>query len=232
MPNPIPRQLTLGVSLDDDAQFENFLVTEQNASLVNTLTSDANEGFLYIWSKGASGLSHLLQAACHRATAAGRGAIYIPLAERAQFVPQILEGAESLSLVCIDDIETIAGDAEWESALFTAFNAMQQSGTRLVVASHAPAQQLQIRLPDLLSRLQSGLLYQLFELSDEEKLSALQLRAGKRGLELPDAVGEFILLRADRNLTTLMGILDALDQSSLQQQRRLTVPLVKSTLGW
>lgn len=232
MPNKSPHQLTLGVSLDDDAQFENFYVTGQNASPISALQAEDSDSFLYIWGKGSAGLSHLLQAACHSATNAGRGAIYIPLAERAQFAPQILEGADSLALVCIDDVECIAGDAEWESALFTAFNAMQQSGTRLVVASHSPAQQLQIALPDLLSRLQSGLLYQLFELSDEDKLRALQLRAAKRGLELPDAVGEFILLRAERNLTALMGILDALDQSSLQQQRKLTVPLVKSTLGW
>jgi len=95
-----------------------------------------------------------------------------------------------------------------------------------------PAQQLPILLPDLLSRLQSGLLYQLVELDDEDKLLALQLRAKKRGLDLPDSVGEFILLRAERNLSTLMRILDELDHRSLQQQRKLTVPLVKETLGW
>ncbi len=232
MPNSNPDQLTLGVSLDDDAQFENFFTSKDNQSLVAALGADAGEDFLYLWGNGSPGLSHLLQASCHRATAAGRGAIYIPLAERAQFAPQILHGAESLSLVCIDDIESIAGEGEWESAIFTAFNALQQSGTRLIVASHTPAQQLAIQLPDLLSRLQSGLLFQLFELSDEDKLSALQMRARKRGFDLPDAVGEFILLRAQRSLSTLMQILDELDHSSLQQQRKLTVPLVKSTLGW
>ncbi|MEX0963323.1 MAG: DnaA regulatory inactivator Hda [Pseudohongiellaceae bacterium] len=231
-PSLKPGQLTLGIGLDDDAQFENFFVSAQNQSLLDTLIADQGEAFLYLWGNGSPGLSHLLQASCHRATAAGRGAIYIPLAERIQFAPQILEAAESLSLVCIDDIESIAGEAEWEAALFTAFNALQQTGTRLLIASHRPAQQLDIQLPDLLSRLQSGLLFQLFELSDEDKLRALQLRAKKRGLELPDAVGEFILLRAQRNLTTLMGILDELDRSSLQQQRKLTVPLVKSTMNW
>lgn len=232
MPNPDPHQLTLGIGLDDDAQFANFYVSERNRPLLEVLAQEAGENFLYLWGNGSAGLSHLLQAACHRMTSAGRGAIYIPLEERSLFAPQILEGAESLSLVCIDDIERIAGNEEWESAIFTAFNAMQQTGARLIVASHSPAQKLAIRLPDLLSRLQSGLLYQLFELNDDEKLLALQLRARKRGLELPSAVGEFILLRADRNFAKLVEILDALDRSSLQQQRRLTVPLVKSTLGW
>jgi len=232
MPNSSPDQLTLGVGLDDDAQFENFFVSDVNQPLVSALAAGEEEPFLYIWGNGSPGLSHLLQASCNRATAEGRGAIYVPLADRAQFAPQILEGAESLSLVCIDDIEHITGDDEWEAALFTAFNAMRQTGTQLIVAGHMAAQQLPIQLPDLHSRLQSGLLFQLFELSDEDKLSALQLRARQRGFDLPDAVGEFILLRAQRDLSALMQILDELDHSSLQQQRKLTVPLVKSTLGW
>ena len=232
MPNTNHDQLTLGVGLDDDARFENFFVSDVNQSLVSALAASENESFLYIWGNGSPGLSHLLQASCNKSTAEGRGAIYVPLADQSQFAPQILEGAESLSLVCIDDIESIAGDVEWEAALFTAFNAMRQTGTQLIIAGHMGAQQLTIQLPDLHSRLQSGLLFQLFELSDEDKLSALQLRARQRGFDLPDAVGEFILLRAQRSLSALMQILDELDHSSMQQQRKLTVPLVKSTLGW
>jgi DnaA family protein len=232
MPNANPDQLTLGVGLDDDARFENFFVSDVNQSLVSALAASEKEPFLYIWGNGSPGLSHLLQASCNKSTADGRGAIYVPLADQSQFAPQILEGAESLSLVCIDDIESIAGDVEWEAALFTAFNAMRQTGTQLIIAGHMAAQQLTIQLPDLHSRLQSGLLFQLFELSDEDKLSALQLRARQRGFDLPDAVGEFILVRAQRSLSALMQILDELDHSSMQQQRKLTVPLVKSTLGW
>lgn len=232
MPNANPDQLTLGIGLDDDANFENFLASEENRSLLSYLKEGGADRFVYLWGNGSPGLSHLLQASCHRASAEGLGAIYVPLSERAQFPPEILVGAESLALVCLDDIDCIAGIPEWESAIFTAFNSLQLTGTRLIVSSARPAQQLEIELPDLHSRLQSGLVFQLFELSDEDKLLALQLRAKSRGLELPDAVGEFILLRAERNLKALMQILDELDRSSLQQQRKLTVPLVKSTLGW
>ena len=232
MPNSNLDQLPLGVGLDDDAQFGNFFVSDTNQSLLSALTAGEEEPFLYIWANGSPGLSHLLQASCNKASSEGRGTIYVPLADHAQFAPQILEGAEFLSLVCIDDIENIAGDVEWEAALFTAFNEMRQTGTQLIIAAHMAAQQLAIQLPDLHSRLQSGLLFQLNELSDEDKLSALQLRAKQRGFDLPAAVGEFILLRADRNLSALMQILNELDHSSMQQQRKLTVPLVKSTLGW
>jgi DnaA-homolog protein len=60
----------------------------------------------------------------------------------------------------------------------------------------------------------------------------LQLRARNRGMELGDSVADYILTRAERKLGALMSILDELDKSSLEQKRKLTVPLVKSTLGW
>jgi|FLOH01.1.fsa_nt_gi DnaA-homolog protein len=235
-------QLALGLGLDDDARFENFLVSAENQQLLDYLQADCDEQFVYIWGKGSPGLTHILQAACHKSTAedsmveestmATSGALYLPLKEKRQLSPEILQGVSSLSLVCIDDIDEIAGDESWESALFTAFNSIKESRARLIIAGKTAPKNLAIDLPDLHSRLQSGLILQLKELDDKGKLLALQLRAKQRGIELPDAVAEFILLRAQRSLLALMGILDKLDQSSLEQKRKLSIPLVKSTLGW
>jgi DnaA family protein len=91
---------------------------------------------------------------------------------------------------------------------------------------------LDIKLGDLQSRLQSGLMLQIKDLNDSEKISLLQLRAENRGMKLPDAVAEFILLRADRSIVGLMRVLDKLDTRSLQEKRSLTVPLVKECMGW
>ena len=233
MPAATPNQLNLGIRLDDDATFENYLVTGANQQAVTNLFSlDTADPYTYIWGTGSTGLTHLLQAACHQHTMADRNAIYVPLAGKSQLAPEILIGANSLSLVCIDDADRLDGDEEWEAALFTAFNAMAESDTRLIIAAKTAPQNLSVNLADLQSRLQSGLVFQLLELSDTEKLLALQLRARHRGMDLSDSVAEFILLRAERSLTTLMEILDKLDESSLQEQRSLTIPLVKSTLGW
>ncbi len=232
MPAFSPDQLTLGISLDDDAQFENFFTSADNQQLVDNLQLPDTEHYLYLWGNGSPGLSHLLQAACHKATAEGGSAVYLPLLDKSQFTAQILQGVDSLSLVCIDDIHAVASDDEWEAALFTAFTAIRESQSRLIISAGMAPQHLPIKLPDLHSRLQSGLILQLRELNDENKLLALQLRASKRGFEMPAAVGEFILLRAQRSLSVLMQILNELDRTSLQQKRKLTVPLVKSALGW
>lgn len=225
-------QLTLGIGLDDDARFENFLVGRQNQQALDFLQADGNEQFVYVWGSGSPGLTHILQAACHRSTTQGKASLYLPLKEKSHLAPEILDGVSSLALVCIDDVDVIAGEENWESALFTAFNSIKEGNTRLIIAGRSAPQNLEIKLPDLHSRLQSGLILQLQALDDEEKLLALQLRAKARGIELPAAVAEFILLRAQRSLSSLMQILDQLDQSSLQQKRKLTIPLVKSTLAW
>lgn len=230
-------QLALGVSLDDDATFANFLVSQGNEQAVVQLQAPSQdpsqaEQFLYLWGTAGSGLTHLLQAACHHASEQGLGAIYVPLSECVELGPDILHGTNSLSLVCLDSLDSIAGMKEWESELFTLFNALREAGSRLVITNHCSPQQTAIELPDLVSRLQSGLALQVLELSDSEKRRSLQLRAANRGMELADASADYILQRANRNLAELMQILDVLDENSLRQQRKLTVPFIKQVLGW
>ena len=63
-------------------------------------------------------------------------------------------------------------------------------------------------------------------------MEAFELRARNRGLNLAAGVPEFIGIRAERRLDALMEILERLDESSMQRQHRITIPLVKEILGW
>ncbi|MFK7862724.1 MAG: DnaA regulatory inactivator Hda [Pseudohongiellaceae bacterium] len=228
-------QMTLPVELNDDARFENFYVSAKNKqlllSLKNSITPNSNN-FIYLWGGDSSGKSHLLQALCHQAEVIGKTSLYLSCKDLQSISPEVLEGAQSLSLVCIDDAELISGLVNWEQALFTLFNQLKESDTAFVLASNASATDLTIGLADLKSRIQSMLVYNLFRLDDEDKKKALQLRAAQRGFQLPDLVADFILARAGRGFSELMSVLDTLDSTSLVEQRKLTVPLVKTTLGW
>lgn len=157
---------------------------------------------------------------------------YVPLDKRAYFVPEVLDGMEQLALVCIDNIECIAGDEEWEMAIFNLYNRITETGrTRLFITGDRPPRQLNLRLPDLASRTDWGQIYKLQPLSDEEKLLALQLRGKLRGFELPEDVGRFLLKRLDREMRTLFMTLDQLDRASITAQRKLTIPFVKEITG-
>ncbi|HTO18002.1 MAG TPA: DnaA regulatory inactivator Hda [Pseudomonas sp.] len=232
-----PVQLPLGVRLRDDATFANYYPGANAAALgyVERLCdADAGwaENLIYLWGNDGVGRSHLLQAACLRFEQHGEPALYLPLGEVVTLGPELLDNLEQYELVCLDDLDAIAGRADWEEALFHLFNRLRDAGRRLLLAASASPRELGIQLPDLQSRLSLSLVFQLQELSDEDKLRALQLRASRRGLHLTDEVGRFILTRGARSMSALFDLLEQLDQASLQAQRKLTIPFLKETLGW
>ncbi|HSC83585.1 MAG TPA: DnaA regulatory inactivator Hda [Pseudomonas sp.] len=232
-----PIQLPLGVRLRDDATFANYYPGANAAALgyVERLCeADAGwtESLIYLWGGEGVGRSHLLQAACLRFEQRGEQAVYLPLAEVADYGPELLDGLDQSELVCLDDLDAVAGRADWEEALFHLFNRLRDSGRRLLLAATVSPRELPIQLADLQSRLTLALVFQLHSLSDEDKLRALQLRASRRGLHLTDEVGRFILTRGERSMSALFELLERLDQASLQAQRKLTIPFLKEVLGW
>lgn len=191
----------------------------------------ANESVIYFWSTESAGRSHLLHAACTQLSAQGEAVSYIPLDKYQSLFPGLLEGMEHLSLVCLDNIEAIAGNKEWEVAIFDLYNRiLETSTTCLLITGNVTPRELKLSLPDLASRLDWGQVYKLKALSDEDKLQALCLRAELRGFKLPEDVGRFLLKRLDREMRTLFTTLDHLDRASIAAQRKLTIPFVKETL--
>ncbi len=225
-----PIQLTLGVSLDDEAKFENFYLTDGNRPLLTELQSEFS--MLYLWGSPGSGRTHLLQSLCHKQAAADNPAIYIPLADYENYSTAMLEGLSALNVICIDDIHAISGNTEWEIALFDFFNEAKHNQSRIVFSADCSPQELSITLRDLRSRLQSIPVFRIAAMSDKQSIGALIFRARQRGMALNDATAEFIYRRSNRSIEQLMELLDKLDQVSLSEQRRLTIPLVKETMGW
>ncbi|MCG6659028.1 DnaA regulatory inactivator Hda [Halomonas campisalis] len=229
-----PAQLPLGVGLRDDATFASFL-PGSNAGLVDRLTHQldaAGEPFVYLWGASGTGRTHLLQAACHAASDRDLRALYLPLNELGHFPPLMLEEAERLDLVAIDDVDVVVGRRRWEEGLFHAFNRLRDAGRRLIMAADTSPRQLPVKLPDLASRLTWGVTFHLQGLDDAQRLQALQLRARVRGMQLPDEVARYILHRGPRGLGALCEALETLDRASLSAQRKLTIPFVKQALGW
>lgn len=225
-------QLTLGVGLRDEATFANYF-SGKNTLLVEELKKSAEgngDPVIYFYGSGGQGSTHLLQACCHAANLHGLTSVYIPLAHLLEFSPQILEGLESLNLVCIDDVHRIAGKPLWEEAFFHAYNRIRDVGGHLIVTANVAPKLLNFSLPDVISRLAWGMVFQLQSLTDEEKLRVLIMRAQCRGMTLSEEVGKFILTHCPRHMATLFAALDALDKISLAAQRKLTIPFVKTVL--
>jgi DnaA family protein len=228
-----PMQIPLNIHLPEIAAFESFIEGDNGLLLKLLKQSAQHQGELqiYCWAETGSGKSHLLQATCRLAVQHGHTASYLPLAQLLAYSPQIFENLESLQLVCIDDLDSIAGLTDWEQGLFSLINRCRVHGTRLVLAATKTVNDLNFSLPDLVSRLGWGPVFQIRPLSDADKLKVLQSRAQARGIELPDAVGQYMLRHYHRELRFLCEQLDTLDRASLVEQRRLTIPFIKSILN-
>ena len=227
------KQLALAIKLNDEATLVDFnwgsntLLQQQ---LHNMLTT-RKDRLLYLWGALGSGKSHLLQACC-QAVNSTQSAIYLPLALLKEWGPQTIEGLEEQTLICVDDIDVIAKDHAWEEALFHLYNKIKDMEKSILIISgnQSPAT-IPIQLADLRSRLSWGLVIQLMELNDEDKINTLKLHALKRGFDLPGSVGQFLLNRCSRNMHDLHQLLNHLDDASLAAQRKITIPFVKSILN-
>ena len=225
-------QLPLGLVLKDSARFESYFPGLNNELLQHLQLAASGDGERLVYLAGAPGMgkTHLLQAACHSASQGGRRSSYLPVQALLQLTPAVLEDLEQLDLVCLDDVSAAAGHPDWETGLFDLFNRVRAADTTLLVAAEQRPDLCGFTLPDLASRLGWGVTYTLKALDDEDVTAALCCRARGRGLELPEETAQFLLRRFPRDLPTLFALFDTLDTASLIEQRRLTIPFVKSVL--
>jgi DnaA family protein len=226
------QQLPLGVRIPDRAVFESFLPARNLQAVEHAARLASGETTAVTWVCGPSsgGKTHLLQAVCARASEAGGRAGYFPLAELAALGVGVLDGLTLLECICIDDVDRVVGELEWERALFGVFREVQEKETRLIVAAKSPPALLPWKLPDLGSRFSAAAIFQLRELDEREQQEAMQLRARLRGFELPDDTARWLQRRFPRDMRTMYGLLDTLDEAALVAQRRLTIPFIRSVL--
>lgn len=245
-----PKQLALRLSLDDEATFGNYYCAadgsanlavvahlQQCVGLWAQRESDIASGillkeFVWLWGSTGVGCSHLLQAACHELDARGQAVFYLSLSAWRDLTPDVLLGLEQVAVLCLDDIDEVAGIPAWEEALFHLYNRMAASQTPLLAAGRSSPQYTRFALKDLHSRLQSAAVFQLHPLDDEHKMAALQMRAAHLGFELSDEVAGYLVRRCERSMRALIAALHELDRHSLETQRKVTIPLLKALMNW
>lgn len=225
------KQLLLDLSAKQAPDFETFVVGRNaeashllkqiglNVSRSPSKTS-ADDRFVYLWGEAGSGRSHLLQA------------LALAGAEKSRYIGAAAAAAEfdydpAIHLYLIDDCAQLSATAQIDA--FNLFNQIREQGGYLVSAGDAPPAQLKVR-EDLRTRLGWGLIYQIHTLSDEEKIEALTQAAAARGMILSPGLLPYLITHFRRDMQSLSAILNALDHYSLETQRPVTLPLLRSLL--
>ena len=224
-------QLALDLQLRESYTFENFIAGDNSlaVNMLKHMSMAKGEQQLLIWGGAYCGKSHLLQAVCQLASQQNLSTCYIPLKQFIHYTPDVLDDLETIDLVCIDDdVQGIEHKPEWQEKCFDLINRMRETGNTLLFSATLPPNELGLQLEDLRTRLNWGPVIQLEYLDDLRKQEALQLRASIKGFELPQQVASYMLNNYSRDMAALFEKLEHLDQVSLQQQRRLTIPFVKT----
>lgn len=229
----MPQQMILNVATGDGLSFESFYTSALNQDLFTLLKafSERSESSqIFVSGEQHSGKTHLLQACCNHATNLGQRVSYLPLKALVGHGPGVTRGLDAMDFVVVDDIDQVLGDRDWEEAIFDLINHARSCQQRLLFAATENPRHLKCTLPDLASRLIWGETYTLNSLSDDDKHLALKQRASQRGFELNDRVLDYLSRHYPRDMGSLLSILEVLDQESIRQQTKITVPFVKQVL--
>ncbi|MBC6413593.1 MAG: DnaA regulatory inactivator Hda [Chromatiales bacterium] len=232
----LSKQLLLRFGPQKNKVFDNFLPTN-NKTVVDHLhhLCQSNLGVsyqTYLWGPPSSGKSHLLQATCSAITHRSKRSIYLPLQLVGDKVSSILNGLESVDLVCIDEAEFIAeSKIDIEGPLFNLINRVRDENGCLLVAGRSNPRQLALRLSDLKSRLLWGSVHKLTAITDEHKPAALALHAKLNGTEIPAVAITYLLNHYPRDMDSLIKVVNHISRVGFQCKHRLTIPFVKRVLA-
>ena len=216
-------QLLLDLRLPPPTGFADF-ITGANEELIARLKTLADPfvcNAVTLWGPSGCGKSHLL------AATASEAAPHRPV--RLLTAASVGEGIDAPegALIVIDDLQHL--DAVAQLTLFRLFNGARSMLHSLLLATRLPPRALAVR-EDLRTRIGQTLIYEVRPLSEADTCAALAHHAAARGMVLSDELLTYLLTRVQRDLPTLLALLDRLDCASRAAKRPPTLPLLREVL--
>ena len=230
-----PKQLIFPFQINQKASFDSFFCSPDNQNLMTRLAdivSGPDTSELIIHGEEGSGKSFLMQAICNELSSAEKKFAFIPMKKAFNMGVEIFQNLGSLDAVCIDDLQLILANQDWETALFNLINESQQSSCSLML-SLGGTQHLDesVILPDLLSRIKRMEFIALHAVQDEFFNQAINFVAQQLDIKIEEAELEFLLKHQTRMFSLLVENIITLDNQAASLKRKITIPLIKETLS-
>ena len=223
-----PKQLTFPWIKQNIASFDDFYFDPKNFGLKKNLLEEDDDLFLYGIKK--SGKSFLLQSVCNFYASKNKSSLYIPIAEVMKYGISFMDSLDNLDVICIDDIDLINFDKEWEIAIFNLINDCLISKCRLIFSSAFNPSSIKFDLKDLISRIKKMNHIELFPVSEDNLNDALNFICNLRSINLGEKEINYLVTYSKRNISDLINIINKLDKTSMQLKRKITVPLIKEVI--
>ena len=192
-----------------------------------------------------TGKTYLLQSLCNHYFDEGKTSLLIPLKEVKDLGSQITESLENLDLICIDDVDLIAGDNSWEIAVFNLINNCLLTNCRLVFCSSFNPSNINFELKDLLSRIKKINHIELFPVNTNNLSKAIKFIANSRSINLGEREIDYLITYSERSIANLVNIISGvrepisfmiaalfqnIESIFMELKRKISVPLIKEVI--
>ena len=104
-----------------------------------------------------AGKSHLLHAASNLADSLGKSSLCLAMSELTQLSVEVLDGLEQIDLICIDDIQLLVGNAQWQQAIFDLFNRVKEQGKHIIIAGDCSVNDIGLETAGFMFKVKLGL---------------------------------------------------------------------------
>jgi chromosomal replication initiator protein len=225
--------------------FQSFVVAESNRLAVAAAIACAErpgEDYnpVFIYSTPGLGKTHLLQAVAQRANQCGHEAVYVT---SEHFTNEFISAVSlsrtdefrrryrSAKLLCIDDIQFLAGKGRTQEEFFYTFNDLHSDGCQIVLAADRPPNAITGFEPRLSSRFGWGLIADIQPPDEETRLAILQCKAKEQRVELPPDVARFLADRTRDNVRELEGTLNQVVALARITTMRINIELARKALA-
>jgi chromosomal replication initiator protein len=203
--------------------FDSFVVTDCNRMAHSAALKAAdqpglsNYNPLYIYGGVGLGKTHLLNAMGHIAKLHNNRVLCLSAEQFTNdFVNSIREKKaeefrsryHSIDVLLIDDIQFISGKGQTEEAFFHIFNEFHDTDRQIAITSNCPPKSIPVMGDRLRSRLEWGLTTFIRPPDYQTRVSILEAKARKEGIEINPDVLEFLADRIRQNIRELEGSLN------------------------
>tara|TARA_X000000368_G_scaffold402562_1_gene376603 strand:+ start:9471 stop:10160 length:690 start_codon:yes stop_codon:yes gene_type:complete len=221
------KQLVFQWNKANKSRFDDFYFDSLNKKVKDSLI---NSGDIFLYGLRRTGKTYLLQSLCNYYSIENRTSLYIPLKEVKNLGSEITDSLEDLDLICIDDIDLIAGDNGWEIAIFNLINNCLLTNCRIVFCSSLNLSNINFELKDLVSRIKKIDSIEIFPVHERNLSNAIKFIAYTKSINLGEREIDYLIRYSERSIYSLVKIVEKLDKASLELKRKITIPLIKEVI--
>jgi len=246
----IDQRADVQAPLDQRFTFESFVVGKPNefayACARRVAESPAIQGFnpLFLYGGVGLGKTHLMHAIAWELLSPLRSGKAVTVAYmsaekfmyrfinalRNQSTLEFKNELRSVDVLMIDDLQFLIGKDNTQEEFFHTFNALVDAGKQIVISADKSPSDLSGLEDRLRTRLGCGMVADLHATTYELRISILEAKASRAGVEVPAKVLEFLAHKITSNIRELEGALNRLVAHANLFDRQITLETAHEVL--